>query len=391
MCLITVRGACRQTMDRRVAALFDVATDRRRTAEGGFTMVELMVSLTILAVGIVGVIGVFNSSFSVAAGASSRSKAISLATREIEAFRAMKYSDVVVSDVTTTITEQIGGLTYTIEKAVTWLDESTVNQAYKQATVAVSWGDGTGVHQVNQSTILYPGGLGPFTGNSSATSTSSSNAPPAPTGLTAALPADPDGQTGVDLAWTMPTTGLELVERFVVQYSTNSFATVHEVTSTIPRASRDYRVTGLSAGTAYSFRLASESSAGTRSTWSPTASVTTSVSSTSTCSIGTPAVTPSKIERKSANDGATLESNPVFSVNTSGTCSGLRIVYKPTVATTQSLVLSSSSGGLFTGQLAGTTTQWDVGPHIIDLFDDLAVKRGQVVLTVCDRNARDCR
>ncbi|MBW3615076.1 MAG: fibronectin type III domain-containing protein [Actinobacteria bacterium] len=354
-------------------------------------MVELMVSLTILAVGIVGVVGVFNSSFSVAAGASSRSKAISLATREIEAFRAMKYNDVLVSNVTTTLTEQIGGLTYTIEKAVTWADETSINQAYKLATVAVSWADGAGVHQVHQSTILYPGGLGPFTGTSSATSTSSSNAPPAPTALTATLPAGADGETGVDLAWTMSSTDLELVERFVVQYSTNSFATVHEVTSTIPKESRDFRVTGLSAGTTYSFRVAAQSPAGTRSSWSPTASATTTASSTTTCTIGTPAVTPSKIERKSANDGATLVSDPVFSVNTSGSCSGLRIVYKPTVTTSQSLVLSSSSGGLFTGQLAGTTTPWDVGPHIVDLFDSASVKRGQVVLTVCDRNAKDCR
>ncbi|MBW3557342.1 MAG: fibronectin type III domain-containing protein [Actinobacteria bacterium] len=368
--------------------MFDAASDFKRS-EGGFTMVELMVSLTILAIGIVGVVGVFNSSFSVAAGASARSKAVSLATREIEAFRAKKYSDVVVSSTTTTVTEQIGGLTYTIEKAVTWLNEASVNQAYKQATVAVSWTDGAGLHQVHQSTILYPGGLGTFT-SSSNTVTSSSNAPPAPLTLAAAVPAGDDGQTAADLAWTMPTTGLELVHQFVVQYSTNSFATPHEVTDTVPAAARSLRVTGLSAGTTYSFRVASKSPVGTRSAWSPTASATTAGTSLTECSIGTPAVTPAKIERKSANDGAGLVSNPIFSVNTSGSCSGLSIKYKPTMTTSRTLVLSSSSSGLFTGQLDGTTTAWDVGPHTIELFDSLTVKRGQVVLTVCDRNARDC-
>lgn len=352
-------------------------------------MVELMVSLTILAVGIVGIVGVFNSSFTVAAGASSRSKAVSLATREIEAYRAMKYSDVAVTNLTTTVTEQIGGLTYTIEKAVTWLDEDTISQAYKQATVVVSWGDGSGVHQVHQSTILYPGGLGPFTGTASTAPSSSSNAPPAPLTLAAALPSGVDGETSADLTWTMPTSGLELVERFVIQYSTDSFATVHEVTSTVPGVARNLRVTGLSAGTAYSFRVASQSAAGTRSAWSPSASATTAASSTVACTIGTPAVTPSKIERKAANEGAALSSNPVFSVNTSGPCSGLRIVYRPTATTSQSLVLSSS-GGLFTGQLLGTSTAWDVGPHTIELFDSASTKRGQVVLTVCDRSARDC-
>ncbi|MDP9441201.1 MAG: fibronectin type III domain-containing protein, partial [Actinomycetota bacterium] len=289
-----------------------------------------------------------------------------------------------------TVTEQIGGLTYTIEKAVTWLDEDTVSQAYKQATVAVSWGDGSGIHQVHQATILYPGGLGPFTGATSSAPSSSSNAPPAPLTLAATLPAGADGETGVDLAWTMPTSGLELVETFVVQYSTNLFATVHEVTDTEPEESRDLRVTGLSAGTTYSFRVATQSPEGTRSAWSPTATATTSASSTSDCTIGTPAVTPSKVERKAANAGATLESDPVFSVNTSGPCSGLRIVYRPTVTTSQSLVLAAASGGLFTGQLAGTTTPWDVGTHTIELFDSASTKRGQVVLTVCDRNARDC-
>jgi len=352
-------------------------------------MVELMVSLTILSIGIVGVLGVFNSSFAVAAGASSRSKAVSLATREMEAFRAMKYSEVVVSNTITTVTVQVGGRTYTIEKAVTWLDEGTVSQAYKQATVVVSWGDNAGIHQVHQSTILYPGGLGTF-GAASNTTSSSSNAPPAPLSLSAALPAGEDGQNSVDLAWTMPTSGLELVQHFVVQYSTDSFATPHEVTDSMPASARNMRVTGLSAGTPYSFRVASKSPAGTRSAWSPTASVTTAGSSLTVCSIGTPAVTPAKIERKSANDGAGLVSNPIFSVNTSGPCSGLSITYKPTQATSQTLVLSSSTNGLFTGQLAGTSTAWDVGPHTIELFDILAVKRGQVVLTVCDRNARDC-
>lgn len=209
-------------------------------------MVELMVSLTILAIGMVGVVGVFNSSFSVAAGASTRSKAVSLATREVEAFRAMRYSEVPVSDATTTATDQIGGRAFTIEKAVTWLNETTVNQAYKQATVAVSWEDGSGIHQVHQSTILYPGGLGPFAATPSSAPAPSSNAPSAPTVLTAALPAGADGDTGVNLTWTMPTTSLELVDRFVIQYSTNSFAAVHEVTSTIPPDSRDFRVTGLS-------------------------------------------------------------------------------------------------------------------------------------------------
>lgn len=351
-------------------------------------MVELMVSLTILSIGIVGVLGVFNSSFAVAAGGSSRSKAVSLATREMEAFRAMKYSDVVVNNVTTTMTEQIGGLTYTIEKAVAWRDDGTVSQAYKQATVVVSWGDRGGIHQVHQSTILYPGGLG--THASSGTATSSSNTPPAPLTLAASLPAGDDGQNTVDLAWTMPTSGLDLVHQFVVQYSTNSFATPHEVTDSMPASARDMRVTGLSAGTAYSFRVASKSPMGKRSAWSPIASITTAGTSLTECSIGTPAVTPAKIERKAANDGAALVSNPIFSVNTSGPCSGLSITYKPTMTTSRTLVLSSSTSGLFTGQLAGTTTPWDVGPHTIELFDILLTKRGQVVLTVCDRNSRDC-
>lgn len=371
--------------------MLDTYKQPRRDRDAGFTMVELMVSLTILAVGIVGIVGVFNSSFSVAATASARSKAVSLATREIEAFRAMKYNDVAVSNVTTTLTEQVGGRAYTIEKAVTWLTRDSVGQAYKQATVAVSWGDGAGIHQVHQSTILYPGGLGPVSASSSTTA-GSANAPPAPLTLAATKPAAPDDQTSVRLDWTMPSTGLELVDRFAVQYSTTtSFSTVHEVTATVPGGARDFSVTGLSAGTAYSFRVASVSPAGTRSAWSPTASLTTTASTVTTCTIGTPAVTPSRIERKSANEGAALTSNPVFSVNTSGPCSGLYIVYRPTASASQTLVLSASSGGLFTGQLLGTTTRWDLGAHAIDLFDGAAVKRGQVILTVCGNNTRECR
>ena len=66
---------------------FEVRRGQHRAggdAEAGFTLIELAASLTVLAIGIVGVIGVMNGSFRVAVNASARSKAVAVATAAYE-------------------------------------------------------------------------------------------------------------------------------------------------------------------------------------------------------------------------------------------------------------------------------------------------------------------
>src|SRR4051812_24303563 len=59
-------------------------TDRRSRGDGGFTLIELMASLTILAVGILAAVRVMDSAFFVAGQGGNRTRAVHLATREAE-------------------------------------------------------------------------------------------------------------------------------------------------------------------------------------------------------------------------------------------------------------------------------------------------------------------
>src|SRR5688500_6570407 len=127
----------------------------------GFTLVELVVSLTILAVGIVAGIGTTNSSFRRAGSARGRSKGVAVATMETEKLRAVPYAELDVTESADLRTETINGVDYFIEKTVQWVGEPGIPNAYKEGWVSVSWDDASGNHEVHQSTYLYPGGIGP--------------------------------------------------------------------------------------------------------------------------------------------------------------------------------------------------------------------------------------
>src|SRR5687768_4742080 len=103
-------------------------TPRWAEDEAGFTLVELVASLTVLAVGIVGVIGVMNGSFRVAAVTSARSKAVAVATQEIEALRAQEYDLIDPADPLDPAEEYdvvVDGRSYHVTRSILWTDEAT--------------------------------------------------------------------------------------------------------------------------------------------------------------------------------------------------------------------------------------------------------------------------
>ena len=364
-----------------------VGTGRR--AEEGFTLVELVVSLTVLAVGILGLVGVSNSSFKVAGTAGTRSKAVALTTQKLEELRAIPYRNLPTGATMTTETVQQGGTVYTVERAVTDEANGSVAQAYKSAVVSVSWTDASGVHETHQSSYIYPGGIGPANAASTlSVSTGPSCTPAAPTLVTALLPLDVLQQSSVvDLTWAHVSTCL--ASTFIIQYSTDDFATSTEVTRGATVTS--YRVTGLPASSSVKFRIAARSAGGQQSGWSTNASATTTAAAPPTCKLGSVSITPAAAEKKSASGGSGLEVNPVVRLTTQGPCTGFRAVYQPTLNSVREALFSPGANGSYTATLAGTTVAWDVGKRYVDVYDSFsAAKVATVLLTVCDHNVSTC-
>jgi prepilin-type N-terminal cleavage/methylation domain-containing protein len=219
-----VKASRRGSLSSRHGGLFA----RRHSEESGFTIIELVVSLSLLAIVAAPLAGVFWSAIRTAGSAAHRSDGAAVASREIEAMRAVPYDQVGFYDdqnatvppnspagtttvslgptspaanpSTQTLPPQIqpvtpdpkaasgylpdpnpnnanpvvfGGVTYTVARYVVWADATgpsggptptTFVQAYKQLTVIVKWTDQAGSHTVEQDSLLYPGGRGAYGG-----------------------------------------------------------------------------------------------------------------------------------------------------------------------------------------------------------------------------------
>jgi Tfp pilus assembly protein PilV len=398
---------------------------RAAARDEGFTVVELMVGLTVLAIGIGGIVNVFNTSFSVASQGNNRSRAVSLATRDAEAMRAVPYDrlgfaptqpgflagfegspTVIVAEPLiqpTGPSQTIGGMTYQFERHIVWADAASTSgfvQAYKRVAVMVSWTDQAGTHTARQDAFVYPGGRGlykgPQEGMATTTTVASAGgagaapAPAAPLGLLASVPTDLSGSSTVNLDWTPSASSTPAVSTWVVQFSTDSFMNAHVVTDSQPAAVTTLSVAGLSPSTQYQFRVAAKSAAGVLSTWSVVASATTSAEAASVCELGTATMTPSAVKRQ--NGGSTvLSANAAVSVNASASCTGLKLRFKTTAAGGFTTVLmTAGTGGTWAGTVNGLTTAWDTGSHQVEVLDGSNTVLGTLAFTVCVHNAKKC-
>lgn len=389
--------------------------------EGGFTLIELMASLTVLAIGIVSTASVIMSSLDVGSQGNTRARAVALATREADSLRAVPYDRLGFASTQTGYvatfeggtTVQVaapivvpegpnqvsGGRSFAIRRHIVWADSATsgvtYTQAYKRIVVLVSWDDRAGAHQTRQDALVYPGGLGAYTGpqgSATTTTTIASGSPAAPGSVTATVPAGAAGASTVSLSWVPPGSSTPPVATWVIQYSTTSgfTANVVQVTDSQPAANPSFEVTGLSGATTYWFRVAARSSNGELSAWAYSGQVSTSASAVTACQLGAATITPSGIKRANASS-TYLKSDASISVNTNATtsCTGLYLSYSPTAGSTATVQLSPS-GGLWTGTVDGDTTSWDTGNHGIDIRTSATQVLGTVTLTVCVHNAKQC-
>ena len=359
---------------------------------------ELAASLTVLAIGIVGVIGVMNGSFRVAVNASARSKAIAVATQEIEELRGSQYEDIAVPDPTapaTSYSETVDGRTFTVTRTVEWADEATgaspTQDAYKKAIVEVRWQESDGVKFVHQETLIYPGGLGQHA--SVATTTPNGNGNPlAPSNLLATIPTNLVGTTGVDLVWTPPASSNPEPVTYVVQYSTDlSFTTYQEVTDSVPALNPFLRVTDLAPSTTYHFRVASKAANGhLSSSWATTYNVTTPASLALGCTLGDATATPQAVKKRNAV--GQLEFDILVNLNGIGlSCSSttLRAEYSPVAGTTVVKPLTRS-GSIWSGTIDGRNTVWSVGAHDVKIYDSTNAHRATINVIICEKGKATC-
>jgi prepilin-type N-terminal cleavage/methylation domain-containing protein len=317
---------------------------RRNSEESGFTIIELVVSMALLAIVAAPLAGVFYSAIRTAGSAAHRTDGASVASREIEGMRAIPYAQVGfyadqygyststpagLQTVTLGATSpsglgvvppqiqpmtpdpnaaagyapdpvatnanpiMLGNVRYDVWRYIGWTDakdpSTNYSQAYKKLTVIVKWKDQAGSHVVQQDSLLYPGGLGVYAGAGPLVTTTTVPAIYAPSQpvpndiVPAAAPAD---ETQVTLTWTQPPGG-GVVATYAVEYSTDpafppgNFAVVGGLGGT----STAYTQTGLTPDTTYYFQVIAYADA-THFTTSAAKSIHTATLASGLCTLG---------------------------------------------------------------------------------------------------------
>jgi len=431
--------------------------DARRVAhvdaEDGFTIIELVVSLAILAMIMAPLAGVFWSSMRTAGVASHRTDGASIASREIEAMRAVPYAQVgfysdqpgytatfegfttvllgSTSPSSGTLIPQVqpltpdasaasgfapdpnpsnaspisqGGVKYSVTRSIVWVgaqDASTsYASAYKRLTVVVRWSDQAGAHSVRQDSLLYPGGLGKYQGSTTTVSTTTTAVlnPSAPTLNAITGLADPAGETQVPLTWTQPATGAA-VTSYSIEYSTSSSFPPgnFSIVSGLAPSIKNYTVTSLSANTTYYFVVIAY--AGSNSATSNVQSSTTLPVAGPSCQYGqlnvTGATTLSTTGTILLSNGRVRE-NLSLSWTTTGNCTHSYAVYAVDPsgsADPGSPYALAANAGSYTATVASSGSKsWAIGLHTFTVWDTTNNKATTVVKTfkICAKGSATC-
>lgn len=434
--LVRVRTRIRgHSEEHRLMSGAGVRSPRRADPQtDGFTLVEMIVAITLLAVIMLEVASVFGAAAKLSGTTNNRARAEAIASRETDALKAIPYArlgfkdtqpgfvssfenptpsipnTVIVPDpgTTPTASETFGAIVFNVRRHIVWESASASQpQAYKRTAVIVSWGDSAGNHEVRQNSIIYPSGSGAYVvpgGSVPAPVTPPPGAPDPPTTLLATLPiTGTDRATRVDLVWTPPLPSLTAppVATWAVEWAAGTAPlgslSWNRVTQSHPAASLEYSVTGLSPSTPYRFRVLSRSAAGTDSLPSPvSATVTTDALSSSACVVNSAVVTPGAIYR---TPGATTlspnPSAPLLSVNSMGcsSASSIRVVYRPVAGATDpppgSMVQTTGAPNVWSFSLP-VTTAWDIGNHRLLIQHASGTQLSEVAFVVCIANAPTC-
>lgn len=346
------------------------------SGEEGFTLVELVVTLTLIAVGIFGLMGLFLATMTASAGADARTSAQALATREIEALRAIPYDDLDPTATLLDVDAVAKGRAFTITRAVQLGESGGFADAFKRLTVTVTWEEQGAARSLTQDAGVYPSGLDPRP--SASPTTSSTVAAPAvpatPTAVTATVNAvSPASQ--IDLSWSGP---LATGGVWEVQRSSNGGATWATEATSVPAGTTVHAAIGLSAGTTYDFRVRAVLG-GAPSAWSTKGTASTAAAAGS-CTYGTATATPSSVSREPSGK---LEVSVNLVVNTGGVCGDLDAIIP--LKNSKARVPLVRVGSTYSYLIPAGSSSWmfDTGNHKIEVVEKVgSLERAQIALLV---------
>ncbi|MEA3077511.1 MAG: hypothetical protein QOF60_2419 [Actinomycetota bacterium] len=397
-------------------------------------MVEVMVSLTLLALVMVALAPVFYASLQTASGTSTRTEAAALATRDVEAMRSVPYANVgfygdqngyvssyagsetvqlgLTTPATVTpafvplTTETFAQRTFTVRRHIVWVDAKesgavTRTQAYKRTDVFVSWTNETGTHEITDSSVVYPGGRGAYSGpknNGTITTTPAVAVPPgAPVLNSATVPAAPASYSEVDLGWSAASTGGP-IDHYLVQWANDSaFGGGLQSSAPIPAGNLSYPVTTLGSNQTYFFRVYAYGPDGSPSPASNTLQATTANPPAGSCTLNSLNLTTSSTSSTTktyltaatgAQSGRNLMTeNLGFTLGATGSCGGGYRVYAKdsnNLADPGSPWNLSGSGTSYSGTaLTSGASGWSVGSHTFTVYSGVTATTTTHTLLVC--------
>ncbi len=362
----------------------------------GFTLLELMIAISILALVMAALAPGFYNALVGATVAGQRNAATGLAVQAIETARSESYSSVPLGCLGPT-SSAVGRVDYSVNECVQWAPaEAGCPYPYKEVSVKVSWPASAPVGSVEQASDIYPGNQGPC---STATTTTPSTtvsplAPSPPIDLASSAPASPADQGEVDLTWKAPTSTPAPIAYYQVWYSTSATGFGSTSTYTVagdsttppsPPTSPAFAVTGLSAGTTYYFEAWSVSSSGVMSSTpdGPIQAATASAPSPSTCDVESLGVNPTSgvVDHDGYLTNATDFS---LSAQVNGSCSGVTVDYTAD-GSLQSTSLSGTSPTL-TGTAGGPGTTWAPGDDTFQVYVSGVATSVEDSVQICQTN-----
>ena len=119
-------------------------------SDSGVTLIEILIAVTILAIGLLGVAGLQVTAIKGNSHGNTISQATAIAEEQVETIRNMDYSEVTF-DPNPLIENNIDGTIYT---RTTEVEDNTPLTDLKRVTVTVSWSAGNKSRQVQLRTIV---------------------------------------------------------------------------------------------------------------------------------------------------------------------------------------------------------------------------------------------